>query len=89
MYPRVRWATSTGKQDYEVISGHLGGHLRARPDELGRVRPRPARSWRGRRAGAEVEQLIREGIAFHLEGLAKEGLPIPDPDSIEVETVAV
>ena len=38
---------------------------------------------------AEVEQLIREGIAFHLEGLAKEGLPIPDPDSIEVETIAV
>jgi predicted RNase H-like HicB family nuclease len=27
----------------------------------------------------EVEQLIREGIPFHLEGLAQDGLPIPDP----------
>jgi len=38
---------------------------------------------------AEVERLIREGIAFHLEGLAEDGLPIPDPTTIEVETVAV
>jgi predicted RNase H-like HicB family nuclease len=26
---------------------------------------------------AEVKQLIREGIPFHLEGLAEEGLPNP------------
>ncbi len=26
---------------------------------------------------AEVEELIREGIPFHLEGLVEEGLPIP------------
>jgi predicted RNase H-like HicB family nuclease len=38
---------------------------------------------------AEVEKLIREGIAFHLEGLAEDGLPIPDPNSIEVDTVEV
>ncbi len=38
---------------------------------------------------AEVEQLIREGIAFHVAGLAEEGLPIPDPESIEAEVVAV
>ena len=38
---------------------------------------------------AEVEQLIREGIPFHLEGLAEDGLPIPDPDSVEVESIAV
>ena len=37
----------------------------------------------------EVEQLIREGIPFHLEGLAEDGLPIPDPDSIVVESIAV
>ena len=37
----------------------------------------------------EVEQLIREGITFHLEGLAADGLPIPDPDSIVVESIAV
>ena len=38
---------------------------------------------------AEVEQLIREGITFHLEGLAEEGLPIPDPASSEAEAVVV
>jgi predicted RNase H-like HicB family nuclease len=38
---------------------------------------------------AEVERLIREGIVFHLEGLAEEHLPIPDPASVEVEAVAV
>jgi predicted RNase H-like HicB family nuclease len=38
---------------------------------------------------AEVEQLIREAIPFHLEGLAAEGLPIPDADTIEAETIAV
>ncbi len=38
---------------------------------------------------AEVEQLIREAIPFHLEGLAADGWPIPDSDSIEAKTVAV
>jgi predicted RNase H-like HicB family nuclease len=38
---------------------------------------------------AEVEQLIREGIPFHLEGLAEEGLPVPDPGSVDVAAVAV
>jgi len=38
---------------------------------------------------AEVEELIREGIPFHLEGLAEEGLPIPDPGSVDVAAVAV
>lgn len=37
----------------------------------------------------EVEQLIREAIPFHLEGLAEDGLPIPDPESIVAETIAV
>jgi predicted RNase H-like HicB family nuclease len=27
----------------------------------------------------EVEQLIREAVQFHLEGLRAEGLPIPEP----------
>lgn len=36
----------------------------------------------------EVEQLIREGIPFHLEGLAEEGI-VPAPDDSEVEVVAV
>ena len=29
----------------------------------------------------EVEQRIREAIAFHLEGLREDGLPIPPPSS--------
>ena len=37
----------------------------------------------------EAEQLIREGIPFHLEGLAEEGLTIPDPSSVQVQTIAV
>jgi predicted RNase H-like HicB family nuclease len=27
----------------------------------------------------EVQRLIREAIAFHLEGLKLEGLPVPEP----------
>ena len=27
----------------------------------------------------EVEREMREAIAFHLEGLAEEGLPLPEP----------
>lgn len=27
----------------------------------------------------EVEHLIREAIAFHIEGLREDGLPIPEP----------
>jgi len=30
---------------------------------------------------AEVEELIREAIKFHLEGLREEGLPVPEPSS--------
>ena len=30
----------------------------------------------------EVKQLIREGIAFHLEGLRDDGLPIMEPTTL-------
>jgi predicted RNase H-like HicB family nuclease len=36
----------------------------------------------------EAEQLLSEGILFHLEGLAEEGLPIPDPNSVEAGGVS-
>ena len=36
----------------------------------------------------EVERLIREAIVMHLEGMAEDGLPIPEP-SIRVEYVEV
>lgn len=30
----------------------------------------------------ETENLIREAIKFHLEGLLEEGLPLPEPKSV-------
>lgn len=40
----------------------------------------------------EVEQLIREAVEFHLEGMREEGLSIPAPSSfagaIQVENAA-
>ena len=30
----------------------------------------------------EINQQIKEAIAFHLEGLRKEGLPIPEPTTL-------
>jgi len=30
----------------------------------------------------EVQRLIREAIAFHLEGLKLEGIPIPEPTTL-------
>ena len=36
----------------------------------------------------ETQQLIREAIAFHLEGLREDNLPIPEPSATaEVVTV--
>ncbi len=29
----------------------------------------------------EVEHLVRDGIAFHLDGLRADGLPLPEPRS--------
>jgi predicted RNase H-like HicB family nuclease len=29
----------------------------------------------------ETEQLIREGIEFHIEGMLEDGLPIPEPST--------
>lgn len=37
---------------------------------------------------AEVETEIREAIAFHVEGLREDGLPVPPPSS-QVEYVEV
>ncbi|HKT25674.1 MAG TPA: type II toxin-antitoxin system HicB family antitoxin [Terriglobales bacterium] len=36
----------------------------------------------------EAQQLIREAIAFHLEGLREDNLPIPEP-SASAEVVSV
>ena len=35
----------------------------------------------------ETEQLIGEAIAMHLEGLADDGLPIPEPESVDIDHV--
>ncbi len=31
---------------------------------------------------AEVEKEIREAIAFHMDGLREDGLPLPEPTSL-------
>ncbi|RMH07486.1 MAG: type II toxin-antitoxin system HicB family antitoxin [Nitrospirae bacterium] len=36
----------------------------------------------------ETERLIQEAIAFHLQGMKEDGLPIPDPSS-QVEYIEV
>jgi predicted RNase H-like HicB family nuclease len=30
----------------------------------------------------EVKQVMREAIAFHIEGLREEGLPVPEPTTL-------
>lgn len=35
----------------------------------------------------EVEQLIREAVAFHLEGLREAGDPIPEPSAVGTTSV--
>ena len=37
---------------------------------------------------AEVKYLMQEGIAFHLEGMREDGLPIPEA-STEVDVIEV
>jgi predicted RNase H-like HicB family nuclease len=37
----------------------------------------------------EVEQLIREAITFHLEGLRQAGEPIPEPTAVGTTRVRV
>ncbi|MDZ4791351.1 MAG: type II toxin-antitoxin system HicB family antitoxin [Hyphomicrobiales bacterium] len=32
----------------------------------------------------ETEKLIAEAIAFHLEGMKEDGLPIPEPSALSV-----
>ncbi len=40
------------------------------------------------RSFADVERRIREAIVLHLEGMAEDGLPIPEPSS-RVEYVQI
>ncbi|MGI8492432.1 MAG: type II toxin-antitoxin system HicB family antitoxin [Acidimicrobiales bacterium] len=35
----------------------------------------------------EAEQFISEAIALHIQGLAEDGLPIPDPHSVDIGQV--
>jgi len=38
---------------------------------------------------AEVEQLVRAAVAFHLEGLRRAGEPIPKPSAVGTARVRV
>jgi predicted RNase H-like HicB family nuclease len=35
----------------------------------------------------EAEKLIGEAVEMHIEGLIADGLPVPEPDSVEVGEV--
>jgi predicted RNase H-like HicB family nuclease len=37
----------------------------------------------------EVEQLIREAIAFHLDGLRAAGEPVPEPTAVDATSVRI
>ncbi len=61
-------------QKYLVIFEKAGENYSAySPDVLGCIAT-------GKNRG-EVEKNIKEAISFHIEGLEKDGLPIPEPAS--------
>ena len=60
----------------------------ARPSCQARTRDRGGQARRRRRARSEVvkllivvEQLMREAVAFHLDGMREDGLSVPPPDT--------
>jgi hypothetical protein len=61
----------------EIASDHLDDRLRAGSRELGAYVPALPGLGVAGETRKEVEQLIREGIPFHLQGLIEESLPIP------------
>jgi len=70
---------------YAIVVENAGSNLAAYvPDLPGCVATGETRE--------EVERLIRESIALHLEGLAEDELPIPEPtshvDYVEVEALS-
>jgi len=80
-----QWEMPMPYPDYPVLIEPLsvedgGGYLATVPDLPGCI---AAGSTRG-----EAEALIRESIAFHMEGLRLEGLPVPEPTS-EALAIAV
>ena len=68
-------------REYLVIYEHMGNTWSAYvPDLPGCV---AAGDTRG-----EVARLIREAMEFHIEGMRKEGLPVPEP-SADAERIRV
>jgi predicted RNase H-like HicB family nuclease len=66
---------------YAIVVENAGSNLAAHvPDLPGCVATGESKE--------EVERLIREAIELHLEGMAEDGLPIPEPTS-QVEYVEV
>ena len=53
------------------------------------VQPRVVRQNETDRPQDEVEQLIREAIHFHLDGLREAGEPIPEPTAVGTTLVEV
>ena len=53
-----------------IIEEADGNYSACAPDHLGCVATGPTRE--------ETEERMREAIAFHLEGLREDGMPVPD-----------
>jgi predicted RNase H-like HicB family nuclease len=58
---------------YLVVIEKADGTFSAYSPDLGRATTGATRE--------EAEERMREAIAFHLEGLREDGLPVPDPQA--------
>ena len=73
LHPRVKEMMSD-MYKYLVIFEKAGNNYSAySPDIPGCIATGSTRD--------EVEKNIREAISFHIEGLVKDGLPLPEPES--------
>jgi predicted RNase H-like HicB family nuclease len=71
------------------IDERIPGRDRARGRFLGRVLPDLPGLGVAGETREEVEQLIREAIPFHLEGLRESGDPIPLPSAVAATSVDI
>jgi predicted RNase H-like HicB family nuclease len=93
----LRLTASVGKKSTIAGDGqgHIGKYLetgRAEMKEYAAVFEKTSNGWSayvpdlpglGVAAASfeETEQLLREGIELHIEGLKEDGLPVPEPDT--------
>ncbi len=79
--PRCRRWPGAGRADTPQFSYRRAGATTASPTARDQLQPGAGAT------RADAEPLAREAIAPHLQGLTEDGLPIPDPDSVDVGQV--